>query len=80
MDGGVSTSGTLKLGHISINWVLPWDIEMLVLFGNKGAPKLVDWLVSVETHNKGCKTLHAHGWNEKMRVYQKQGCETHYEN
>ncbi len=35
VDGGVLMNATFKPGHISINWVLPWGIEMLVFFGNK---------------------------------------------
>jgi hypothetical protein len=35
VNGGALTSATFKPRHISINWVLPWGIETLVLFGNK---------------------------------------------
>jgi hypothetical protein len=66
VDGKVSTSATFKLRHTSINWVLLWDIETLVLFRNKGALRLAGWLLSVEIHNKGYKTLHEHGWNEEI--------------
>jgi len=61
VDGGASTSATFKLGHTNINWVLPWGIGMLVFFGNKGASRLMNWLINVEIPNNGCKTLHAHG-------------------
>jgi len=40
VDGGASMNATFKPGHTSINWVLPWGIEMLVLFGNKRALRL----------------------------------------
>ncbi len=52
VDGGASTNATFKPGRTNINWVLPWGIEMLVIFGNKRASKLTNWLVSVETHDK----------------------------
>ncbi len=65
VNGGASTSATFKPGHTSIDWILPWGIETIVLFGNKRASRLVDWLVSVETQNNKFKTLHAHGQNEK---------------
>jgi len=42
VDGGALMSATFKLDHTSINWILPWGIEMLVFFGNKGASRLVD--------------------------------------
>jgi len=61
VDGGALTSATFKLGHTNINWVLPRGIENLVFFENKRALKSTHWLVSVEIHNNGCKTLHAHG-------------------
>ncbi len=60
VDGGVLMSATFKLGHTSINRILPWGIENLVLFENKRALMLTNWLVSVEIHNNNCKTLHAH--------------------
>jgi hypothetical protein len=60
VDGGASMNATFKPRHTSINWILPWGIETLVLFGNKGASRLANWLVSVETHNNGYKTLYAH--------------------
>jgi hypothetical protein len=65
VDGVASTSATFKLRHTNINWVLPWGIEMLVFFGNKKDSRLTNWLVSVETHDNRCKTLHAHNWNEE---------------
>jgi hypothetical protein len=71
MDGGVSTNATLKPRHTSINWILPWGIKTLVIFGNKRASRSTNWLVSVKIHNNDCKTLHAHNWNEKTRVHKK---------
>ncbi len=71
MDGGASTSATFNARHTNINWILPWGIAMLVLFGNKRVLRLVDWLVNVETHNNSYKTLHAHGYNEKTLVNKK---------
>jgi hypothetical protein len=71
VDGGASISATFKPGHTNTNWILPWGIEMLVIFGNKGVLKSTNWLVNVETHNNGCKTLHAHDWNEETRVPKK---------
>jgi hypothetical protein len=65
VDGGVSTSATFKPRHTNINWVLPWAIKTLVLFGNKMASRSTNWLVSAEIHDNGCKTLHAHNWNKK---------------
>jgi len=61
VNGGALTSAIFKLGHTSINWVLPWGIENLVLFENKRTLRLTNWLVSVEINNNVCKTLHAHG-------------------
>jgi hypothetical protein len=58
-------------GCISIHWILLWDIEPLVLFEDERALRLENWLVSVETHSNGYKTLHEHGWNEKTHVYKK---------
>jgi hypothetical protein len=65
VDGWALTSATFKLRHTSINWVLPWGIEILVLFENKRASRLANWLVIVEICNSGCKTLHAHGKMKK---------------
>jgi hypothetical protein len=71
VDGGVLMNATFKLGHTNINLVLPWGIETLVRFGNKRASRLTNWLVSVETHDNGCKTLNAHSWNEETQVHKK---------
>jgi hypothetical protein len=60
VNGGVLMSATFKLGHTSINWILPRGIENLVFFENKKALMSTNWLVSVEIDNNGCKTLHAH--------------------
>ncbi len=60
MNGEAFTNATFKPWHISINWILPWGIETLVLFGNKVALRLMNSLVSMEIQNNGCKTLHAH--------------------
>ncbi len=67
----VSTSVTFKPRHTNINWILPWGIEMLVLFGNKGASRSMNWLINVEIHNNGYKTIHAQDWNEETWVYRK---------
>jgi hypothetical protein len=71
VDGGALMNATFKPGHTSINLVLPWGIETLVLFGNKRASRLTNWLVSVETHDNDYKTLHAHSWNEETQVHKK---------
>jgi hypothetical protein len=42
VDGEALTSATFKLGHTNINLVLPWGIETLVFFGNKGVSKSMD--------------------------------------
>ncbi len=44
VNGGVSMSATSKLGHTSINWVLPWGIETNYLWKQK-ASKLMNWLL-----------------------------------
>jgi hypothetical protein len=71
MDGGALMSATFKPKHTNINWVFPWGIETLVLFGNKRVSRSTNWLVSVEIHDNNCKTLHAHNWNEKTQVHKK---------
>jgi hypothetical protein len=60
VDGGALTTATFKLGHTSINWVLPRGIEILVFFENRRTLMSTNWLVSVNIHNNNCKTLHAH--------------------
>jgi hypothetical protein len=58
VDGTNSMSVAFKPIHTNIHWILPWGIETLVVLREKRASRLVDWLVSVDTHNNGCKTLH----------------------
>jgi hypothetical protein len=52
--GGVSTSATFKSRHININWILPWGIEMLVLFINKRVSRLHahGWNGKMQVHKK----------------------------
>jgi hypothetical protein len=79
VDVGALISATFKPGHAIIHSILPWGIETLAFFGDKRASRSTNCLVSVEAHNNSYKTLHAHNWNEKMQVHQKQGCETYCE-
>jgi hypothetical protein len=37
----------------------------------KRVSRLTNWLVSVEIHDNGYKTLRAHNWNEEMWVHKK---------
>jgi hypothetical protein len=71
VDGGALMNATFKPGHTNINSILPWGIETSVLSRNKRASRLTKWLGSVETHDNGCKTLHAHSSNEETQVHKK---------
>ncbi len=72
------------LNHLNltrnIHWILPWGIEMLIVYGETKTLRSMDWLVIVETRNNGCKTLHPHDRDEKVQVYKKQGYGVHCEN